>query len=149
MKRVGVFTIATWIVLAIGLAVLGGTQEIKLFGSEPLVIDGSKPCYLAHGWLSLESQIPEGVKPRDYLIEDHGFQLLIDEELMSPTNFVVRKVPESQSEQEEDAWRITWYYRFPPRFFAAGTYTFVGIWYFPGGPPEGMAMSRDVIVEYP
>jgi hypothetical protein len=149
MKRVGLFVVAACVILAIGLSAVGGTQVIKLFGSTPLEIDGSQPCYLAHGWLELDSNLPEGVKPRDYLIENITFELLINTDTISPNNYVVQRVPESQNTYDEGAWRITWYYRFPPRDFADATYQFVGIWHYPGGPSEGLSFSRDVTVIYP
>jgi len=152
MRNAAVAMVVSLVVVLAGASALAGTQPIKVFvpGSppEPLVIDGSQPCYVAHGWVELESDVPDGVKPRDYLIENISLEIRIDDALIEPVNVVVRRLPVACSEYDEDAWRIAWTYRFPPRFFLGGTYTFTGTWHFPGEPPGGWSRSRDVIVVY-
>lgn len=145
MKRVGLAIMVGLLVLALGVVGIGKTQQIKLFGEEMLTIDGSRPCYVAHGWTQLDSDLPEGQIPREYLIENYLFELVVDGSPVSPTNFTVRRVPEARNDYGEGVWTIVWYFRFPPNYFSEEVHEFYGVWYIPG-PWE---RTRMVNVTYP
>lgn len=145
MKRACLIAMAVFLVLALSVVGLGKTQQIKLFGQEPLEIDGSNPCYVAHGWTELDSDIPEGQIPREYLIENYLFELEVDGSPVSPTNFTVQRVPEARNPHGEGVWTIIWYFRFPPNYFSEGEHEFHGLWYI----PELWEQTRTIIATYP
>lgn len=145
MKRAQAIVVAGLLVMALGVAGLGATQQIKLFGQLPLEIDGSQPCYVAHGWVELDSDLPEGQTPREYLIENFLFELLVDGVFVSPTNFVVRRRPEATNPYGEGAWTILWYFRFKANYFSEGEHEFHGIWYI----PEPWERQRTIVIVYP
>lgn len=147
MKRAQAIVVAGLLVMALGVAGLGATQQIKLFNQAvPLEIDGSQPCFVAHGWTELDSDLPEGQTPREYLIENFLFELEVDDSFVAPTNFVVRRLPEARNPYGEGAWTILWYFRFKANYFSEGEHEFHGIWHHIPGPWE---RQRTIVVVYP
>jgi len=145
MKRACLIAMVVSFLIVLSIAGLGNNQQIKLFGQEPLEIDGSNPCYVAHGWTELDSDLPEGQIPREYLIENYFFELLIDGVPIAPTNFTVQRVPEARNPYGEGVWTIIWFFRFKPNYFSEGDHEFQGIWYI----PDAWELTRTINVIYP
>jgi len=107
---------------------LDGTRIDLLPGGGSITLPADQPYFVIHGFADVWKDLT--VEEKKSLLEDQYFTLTINGVLVELKRVIYFwNVPDSP----DDQMRVMYYVEFEAGHFAAGTYTFTGTWYSPGG----------------